>query len=177
MIKKKSFVLKIRNSPQSGAGFTIVELLLYMGLLSILLGVLTNIFATSIETQLETESSSSIEQDGRFIFSRLAYDLHQAQSISSPALGAPPATSLQIQINNVPYTYQVTSGDLKLTNNNTLEINSLNSLDTTVSSLTFQQIGIPGGKNTVQIILTLTSKVARPQGYETKNMTTTIGIR
>src|SRR3990172_6790072 len=57
-------MLRIRNSRR---GFTIIELILYMGMLSILLAVLSQIFVSILNVQLESQSSSSIEQDSRYI--------------------------------------------------------------------------------------------------------------
>jgi prepilin-type N-terminal cleavage/methylation domain-containing protein len=173
--KKKSKVKSQRYKVQRG--FTLVELLIYIGMLSILFTVLTQIFGSILDAQLESEATSSVQQDGRFILSRLTYDTRRAQAIVIPAALGSQSTSLQLTISGVNYTYGLSGGNLELTNN--LGINAINSGETTVSGLNFTRIGnsVVNAKNTIQIEYTVTSKVVRPKGQETKDFKTTIGIR
>jgi len=174
MRKIFNFQFSIFNSTR---GFTLVELLIYMGILSILLVVLSQIFGSVLDAQLESESTSAVHRDGRFILSKLSYDIHKAQSIVTPAAIGNQSTSLQLTIEGINYTYTVSSGNLEITSG--LETNNLNSGDTTVSNLTFTRIGnsVANAKNTVRITYTITSKIVRPKGMETKDFQTTIGIR
>ena len=54
-------------------GFTLMELLLSMGILMILIGVLTTLFGQIIDVQLESKAVSSVDQNGRFIMARLTH--------------------------------------------------------------------------------------------------------
>lgn len=155
-------------------GFTLVELLIYIGIFSILLTVLTQVFVSIVNVGLEQEASSSVEEDSRFILTRLIHDVNNAQSIVSPALGAQ-STSLQIIKDGENYTYSQNAGNMQLANNS--GINFLNSFDTTISNLTFKRIGNVGGKHTVQVGFTITSKTVQKKGPEVKNIRTTVGIR
>lgn len=162
---------KIFNSK---GGYTLIEMLMYMGLLSILLVVMVDLFASSLDAQLESQSISIVNRDGRFLISRLSYDINRAQSIVSPALGSQQAT-LQLSIGGVSYTYTANNGNLQLTNNNGTD--NLNGFDSTVSNLSFQTLGNTNGKHTVKVQFTVTSKVTRVSGAETKTFQTTVGIR
>ena len=157
-------------------GFTLIELLIYMGLLSIILVVLSQIFGSILDAHLESQASSSVHRDGRFILSKLTYDVHRANSIVLPASLGASSTSLQLDISGIN-TYSLNNGNLELTNS--LGTNNLNSGDTTVSNLNFTRIGnsAANAKNTVRITYTITSKIVRPKGMETKDFQTTIGIR
>ncbi|KKT77243.1 MAG: hypothetical protein UW73_C0025G0015 [Microgenomates group bacterium GW2011_GWB1_44_8] len=62
--------------------FTIVELLLYMGLLAIFLLVLTDIWVSAMEALTRTENVAAITSDGRYILARLAYDVGQSGAIN-----------------------------------------------------------------------------------------------
>ena len=148
---------------------------MYMGLLSILIVIMVEIFASSLNVQLESASSSSVQQDGRFLLARLTGDIQNAQSVVVPASIGAQSSSLQVTINSINYTYALSSGNIQLTNNNGTD--NLNSLDTTVLNLSFQRLGNASGKSSIQIKLTLTSKVARKQVTETKNFQTTVGLR
>jgi len=56
--------LIIRHKPMKKA-FTFIEILIYMGLVSVFLVVLANMFITLLDTQLETTGSSAVDQDGQ----------------------------------------------------------------------------------------------------------------
>jgi prepilin-type N-terminal cleavage/methylation domain-containing protein len=66
-------------------GFTLVEMLIYMGLLTIFLAVIGNIFFSIIDLQLESQATSSVSESGRYLLSRISYDVRRAQSITTPA--------------------------------------------------------------------------------------------
>lgn len=62
--------------------FTIVELLLYMGLMAIFFTVLTDIWVSAMEALTRTENVAAITSDGRYILARLAYDVGQTGEVN-----------------------------------------------------------------------------------------------
>lgn len=162
----------------SQKGVTIVELMLYMAILSVLLTILTSVFVSALDVQSESTATSSVEQDGNYILARLAYDVHKAQSINIPAsYGLPSSNSFQIVINGVSYTYSIdVNNNLVLTDD--LGTNNLNNYDSKVSNFSVQRLGNPGGiEDTLKISFTVTSKVQRASGYEMKNFATNLSLR
>lgn len=158
------------------SGFTIVELLIYMGILGILLGVITQIFTSSLSTQLASESTNSIEHDERFIIQRLLYDVHRATSIAQPATPGATSSTLQLIINSTTYTYALASGNLQLTDSS--GTNNLNGIDTTLSALSFTRLGNASGRDTIRVAFTITSTIKRTgTGVESKTVQTTVGLR
>lgn len=138
---------------------TMVEILLYLALLSILVFVLTDMLISILSTRLESESYATVEQDGRFLLTRLEYDIPQASSISQPpSLGAT-TSALVMVVNGVTYTYQASGSSLALTNNNGTDM--LQSSETSISALSFFRLGNPSGKDTIQVQFTLTGKTQR----------------
>lgn len=162
--------------PTKPKGFTLIELLIYMGLLSLFLVVLVDVLVAIMDVRLESGAVSSVEQDGRYILSRLSYDINSASSITMPtSLGASGST-LTIIISGSTYTYSVVSGNLQVVINGSETIN-LNSSETTVSSPTFQRIGNTGGKDTIKLQFTVNSVTQRKSGSETRIFKTTAGRR
>src|SRR5260221_6706185 len=112
---------KINHKPLlPEAGFTMVELLLYMGIFSILLVVLIQLFTSILSLHLEPQATSSVDQDGAAILSRLSYDIHKSASISSPTIGSqcnwPTTSTCKLVVSNA--TYQLDgNGNLLLTAN------------------------------------------------------------
>ena len=140
-----------------------VELLIYIGLLTLFLTILTNLFISIFKLQLTAQSTSGLTQDTRFIIARMGYDIGNAASLIVPDL-----THLQF---NGTSTYSLDGdGNLILTIGG---IGSkLNGLDTSISSISFQQVG-----ETVQVKFTIDSNVIEESGPRSQVIQTSYGLR
>lgn len=157
-------------------GFTIIEILVYLGLLSIFLLVLLDLFIGSIDLGLRSKADSSVTQDSQFILSRLAYDVARADSISIPATLGTTTSSLVFVSGGTTYTYNLFNNNLQVSDGT--ETLNLNSLDTQISTVSFTKLGNANGKPTVQVKYTISSTTSVPtQQAETRDIQTTLGIR
>lgn len=160
------------------SGFTMLELLLYMGIFSILLIVLMQLFGSILATHIESQATSSVDQDGNFILARLAYDIHNSSSISGSnctwSVGS--ATPCQLILSNNWYTASL--GNLSLTENGYTDV--VNSVNTTIKSITFTTLSntAVGSKPSVQIVTILQSKTQRQGGrLQEQTFQTTVATR
>jgi type II secretory pathway pseudopilin PulG len=156
-------------------GVTIVELLIYMGLLTILMTILTRLFTATIDVQLTSEATGGVEEDARYIYSRLAYDLTRAESIVTPASPGSTSTTLTIMVGSVVYTYRVSGMNLILVSD--MGEGSLNSYMTGISNPTFTLLGSDTGKKSIQVKYTITSTIQSSSGVVSRNIETTIAQR
>lgn len=138
---------------QIKSGFTLIELLLYMGLAVILLGILTNLFVSTMDIKKESEATSFVEQDGRFILSRLIYDANQNGALS------------------------IISNYSVIDNNLILNGESLNSSETKISEFSTTELGNTSGKKTVQVKFKLESVTQNPNGPKLRDYQITLGSR
>lgn len=169
MKKINNFVIKNQR------GVTIVEMLVYIGLLAIILVILTDMFVGIVSMKLDLDALSYNEQDGRFIQARIQQDINNSQTITTPASNGTITSTLVIVKSGVTYTYFLDGDYLKLTNNNGTF--KLNSSETKIENLSFKRLG--GGRNdTLQIKYKVTSKTIR-SGLRTQsiNFQSTVGIR
>ena len=171
--RDKSQIRKVQE------GFTLIELIIYMGLLVILLSVLTSIFMSSLDVQLESEANSAVEQDGSYILSRLAYDIHRAESVAIPVvLGGTSTTNFRIVVNGVDYTYSIDANDNLVLQEGLGPSNNLNGYNTSISNLLVTWLGNAGKvEDNLNIIFTITSRTRKNTGYETKNFQTNLALR
>lgn len=172
--------LIFKNKYREGSrGFTLVELLLYMGIFSILVVTLFQLFTSIIDTQIESQSSSSVFLDGQYILNRFRYDIERTKSIITPSSSGTQATTAKLSIDNAAYTYSLVNGNLSLTNDSASTTGQLNSLDTAVSNLNFTRLSDTQGKNTdtLTISFRLTSNIIKRGEPKAENFKTTIGIR
>lgn len=142
-------------------GFTIVELLIYMVIVGTLLTVLGGILISTLDVQMESESVSTIEADGRFLLARISYDVHRSSSLTTP--------NLVLTIDGQTYTYAVANSILQLTTPS--GTSHLTSPGVRITDFSVTRLGNPAGVPTVQIKFTLTN------GRETRNYQTTVGLR
>lgn len=159
-------------------GFTLIELLLYMGIFSILLTVSLQMFGSVFELQLESQATSSVDVDGKFILSRFGYDIARADSITTPVSVGQSSSSMTIVTSGQSITYSLSDGNLNLTNSTLGTTDQLNSNESVVSDLSFLRLeGSSGGKDLIQISFTLTSETTQRSGKEVRAFGTTGGLR
>lgn len=157
-------------------GFTLVEMLIAMGLMTIFLVVLSDIVVTVAQISQESDATSSVAEDGRYILSRLSYDIGRATSVTTPGSLGATTSNLVLVIGGANYTYSISGGNLQLAVSPNTD--NLNGGDTTISGLSVQRLGNSGGKETLSLSFTVTSKTIRNGStLESKTYTTTVGRR
>jgi Tfp pilus assembly protein FimT len=163
-------------SPKNTTGFSLIELTIYIGLLTVFILILTEIFTSVLNAQLSTSSSSSVAQDGRFIYSRLIYDINRADSASMPANLGETNDTLILNIDGENYTYYQNNSNLYI--EDATGQYQLNSSETSISGLSFTRIGNNGGKHTFQINFTVTGNIPLKGGrIDSQVFETTAGLR
>lgn len=159
-------------------GFTLIELVVYVGIMSMLVAVMGAMFGQIVEVQLESEATSSVDQDGRYILGKMIYDmksLNVSDNLVAPANPGNQGNTLQLRINSILYTYSVNgSGNLIVTDASTGQSNQLNGSNTSVSGLNFQRIGSGGVNDTIRMTFVLSTRVSQHSGTESRTFTTTL---
>ena len=157
-------------------GFTIIEFLIYIGILSIFLIVVSQIFVSSLNLRLGEQSTSNLEQDGRFISARLIYDISRASTIDQPTSDGTSSNTLSLTIAGQSYSYSLQNSNLILSDASNSD--QLNGYDTTVTNLNFLRLGNPGGDgDAVTFSFTLTGNYRTNLNTETRNFTSTVTLR
>lgn len=140
-------------------GFTVVELIIYMALLSIFLLVLLDIFITTLNFKLQSEATSALNQDARSILGSLNYNIYNAGSASV-------LSGSKLSLDSGAKIYELSGQDLLL---NSIK---LNGSDTKVDSISFIKVG-----STIRISYTLESLILTQSGVKTQSVDTTLGLR
>jgi type II secretory pathway pseudopilin PulG len=171
----KKFKLKNKELRVSG-GFTLVELLLYLGIFTIFLTVTLQMFSSIFEIQVESEAVSSVNSDGRYIVQRFSYDINRASEILTPSEFGTTSATLILVIDGQNYIYSLDSGNLILENQSLTTFDQLNSTESAVLDLSFIKLD-GGGKDAVQMTFSLTSEIKRKGVDEIKTFKTSAGLR
>jgi competence protein ComGC len=155
-------------------GYTLVELLLYFALVSLLFIQLTSLFITVLEAKQDAHATSAVERDGQFILARMAYDIQRASAVTTPASLGQQSSQLQLTINGTSYTYHVVNNKLYLTRG---AEELLLSATTEAANFTVLRVGNLGGKHTLKISFDSISQIQEAEGKETRTYQTTVGLR
>lgn len=157
-------------------GFTLIEFLIFMGLFSIIVVIMLQIFVAMLDVQLENKSSSSIDIEGDYLLARLSSDMGLAKTINQPSVIGSASATMNITLqDNTIYTYSLNGTSLQL--NDLVNTDNLNGSETQISNLSFIQLGKINGKNSIKIHFTITSTTKQRTGAAVKNFDTTLGIR
>lgn len=163
--------INTKNSKYLGS--SLIELVLYMGLMSIFILVLMNMFTTTLDTKLNSESVGSVNRDSRYILSKLIYILQNSEDVISPAYGT---TSDTLHVVHNGQDIQVASSSGKMVLTNGAESHSLNSLDTDLVNISFTNTGKPGGKSTIKVDYVLKSNI-NSKSDSLRSVSTAVSLR
>lgn len=145
-------------------GFTIVEMLMYIGLFSTVLLVTTQILISITDMYLESSATASLENNATYLSQKLQYDLLRSTRIMEPADPAVTGNRLVLQINGSDYIYEIQNQVLLLTAED--ETNQLSTNDVNVSELTVKRVGDGTATDSARLDLTLQSKFVEADGRQ-----------
>ena len=158
-------------------GFTLIELLIFTGIFSILILAMLQLLTSIFDVQLESQSTSVVSKNGRYILNRLTHDIKNATIVTSPSLGNQ-GQNLIVSDGVTTYTYQLSNANLTLTNSITGTTDQLNSVNTSISNLNFLTLSDTNAQNkTVTASFTIRSKIIERKGVNTESFNITVGTR
>lgn len=157
-------------------GYTLVELLVSMGILSILLLVILRVFVQIVEMRLDAEAESAVAQDSRYVFSRLTYDINRASLITTPSNPGDSSSTLSLVIGGITYTYEI-DVDGRLSLYDGTNTNLVTSEGSRVNNAQFTKVGPAAGAQSVKVEMEIVSTTERVQGPASFIVNTTVGTR
>ncbi|MEX0621893.1 MAG: hypothetical protein WD187_02785 [Candidatus Woykebacteria bacterium] len=162
----------------SQKGASLIELLLYFSLLGIILTVTVDILFRTSEFSLESTAKGAVQDEARFIASRLTLDIHQADSIATPANLGNSTPILELSVDSETHTYTLTGSNLEYEEVGTgTQTANLNSNRTRVNSLTFERLGNSSGNHTIKITFEMENTTGQKGGPEIETFETVVGVR
>lgn len=156
---------------QSLKAFTFIEILIYMTLFVGFLMLLSALFISILDTQLDSSISSQVDQDSWFLINRLQYDMYRADNIELPANNGEGSDTLVLNISDSLVSYSLENNKLLITENG--QSYSLINPDSRVSNLNFKKLGNLDGASTITVSLELKNFASS----KTKYLNFTSGLR
>lgn len=147
-------------------GFTLVELLLYVAIASIIILTTSLFFASLLESRVKNQSIAEVEQQGVYVMQLITQTVRNAALIISPAEGASAGTlsADTITAGNNPTVFDLSAGTIRM-KEGAAAVVPLTNTRLSGSGLTFQNLSRTGTPGTIRIQFTLTH--LNPEGrYE-----------
>ncbi|PJE77100.1 hypothetical protein COV05_00625 [Candidatus Uhrbacteria bacterium CG10_big_fil_rev_8_21_14_0_10_48_16] len=146
--------MKTNNSKK---GFTLIELVLYVGIASGILLVSTLFLQTLLESRVKNQTIAEVEQQGLQVMHLIAQTVRNAENITSPTIGGS-AGSLTLDVVNIvddPTVFYVSGDSIQMTEGAGSTIALTNS-HVAASALTFQNLSRPDTPGIVRVSFILT---------------------
>lgn len=165
---------------KSGAGFTLIEVLVYLGLFTILVGGAVLAAYNVIESSGRNQTLAIMQQESSFITGKINWALSGIEGVNAPLLNTPSSQLLVTKTDGA-----IGAVDIRPDVNNTSDLlltrgsspaQILNNTNVAVSNLIFDHQSSPSGAEWVKATFTLTAK-APNGGSIVQNFETTKYVR
>lgn len=164
----------------AAAGYTLVELLVYIAIISTLLFAATAFFGVVVDARVKNQSITEVNQQGAQAMELIGQTIRNATSITTPAAGASGASlTLVVPTGSLsPTVFDSSSNVLRITEG-AGAATSLTNSKVQVSSLTFRNLTRSGTPGIVQVSFTLARVNAnnRNEYSYSKSFQTSVGLR
>ncbi|HJQ08228.1 MAG TPA: type II secretion system protein [Candidatus Saccharimonadales bacterium] len=146
----------MRRHIERQAGYTLIELLLYVSIIGGLLLSVTYFFGTTAETRVKNQSISEVNDQAAAVMDTITQTVRNAVSITSPAAGASGASlTLVVPTGSLsPTVFDLSGTTLRIKEGTAPTINLTNT-KVQVTSLTFRNLTRTGTNGIVQISFTM----------------------
>jgi len=156
-------------------GFSLVELIIYMGLSTVILTVTAGLFIAILESQTRSQVMTAMEQDSQYLLSKITYEIHQADEITIPISLGGQGSQLQVITSGQPISFQLNNQTLSITKNSVTS--QLHSSLTQVTEFQISRLGNVDGLQAVSVLFNLESLNQTTGGAQTKQYQTTVSLR
>ena len=156
-------------------GFTLIETLVYLGLLAIMMaGLLGSTFAI-LQNTGRTQTKAMVQEEGSFLLAKLNWVMTGAGNVTQPASGSSDDT-LSLTKGGTVYTVSLNSGDLTLQGSALSNTNVTVLAPTTSPTFVFTHTGSGSDPEFITTSFTLETKTPTGQIYS-QDFTTTKYLR
>ncbi|MEK7573854.1 MAG: prepilin-type N-terminal cleavage/methylation domain-containing protein [Patescibacteria group bacterium] len=135
MIKISNFKFRASNSHK---GFTLIELILYISILTTILSAIVPFAWSAIQTGVKSAVGQEVNTNARYISERIKYEIRNANSITSITNTSCSVNSIELNTtNNAITVIDISGGKIRIRYGALGTPVNLNSDNTSVSCLTF----------------------------------------
>lgn len=147
-----------RRQTSSLPGFTLLELLLYVGVIAFMLLAMSVLLSLSIQSRVKQQAIAEVEQQGAAMVSTISQVIRNASDVTSPLAGAT-STSLSVTVSTAsasPTAFDVSSAVLRMTEGSAAPV-ALHNARVSVSNVVFQNVSRASTSGIVRMSFTVSA--------------------
>ncbi len=157
------FFQRLKNFPHSRRGFTIIELLIFTAVFSIMAVAFLSALVSAIQIQVKQIAASEVNQQSQFLLDTIQYYVQGASLVELSSDTATTTLKLRMSSSSTDPLYIYLSGNvvyLKQTDSGVAE--PLTSTKVAVSNLTFTKRANNPGHDSVNVLFTIAYNTSSP---------------
>lgn len=140
-----------------GAAFTLVELILYVGIVSVMLFTITLSLDAIVKSKEKSRSVSEVEQQGLLVMDTLLRSVRNSNDVTTPSVGIVSTTlSLSVDAPYNPTIFRVSNGTLEI-KEGVGDYTALTNNRVEVTGFEVRNISYPNTPDTVRISFSLST--------------------
>lgn len=141
------------------AGFTMIELMLYAVLASVLLSTLSVMNISFQQGRIKQQTISEVEQQGTQALQIITQTIRNAKTITTPEIGSSGSSLVLASFvsGTNPTTFDVNSGVLRICEGSSCTPVAITSSQVAVSALTFQNLSYASTPGIIKVQFTITA--------------------
>lgn len=145
-----------RNLSLNQAGYTLIELLLYIAIVGSLLTVITTFFGTAVDARVKGQTISEVDDQGTAVMDQITQSIRNAVSVTTPSTGSSGSTLTLAESGTGvnPTVYSLSGSTLQIKEGTTAAIPIASGI-IQISNLTFTNLARGGTPGIVQISFTI----------------------
>lgn len=154
---------------KSQKGFTLIELVIYMGLMAIVIGLFAGILVTIVRIQTQQTSSRQVASELNFVMNTITRDIRDGTTVEPHGNWiaiVTPSSSPDAMI------IDISGGRVRKQENSSAPFSALTTDRVVADTLSFTELS-SGGIKAVQVVLTLSFNTENPAQEYTQTLQTT----
>lgn len=171
--------MSLRQS-SSQRGFTLVELLLYLAVASLVVSSTIFMLLTFLESRVKQKTIAEVEGQGALVIDQISQVIRNAESITTPSANATGSSATLDVVTGAadPTTFDLSDGIIRIKEGAGSEV-ALTASPVTASDLTFANLTMSGtpGSLAVSFTLSMSNPAGRNEYSYTKTFQTAVSVR
>lgn len=152
MGRRKRLAMLPRDFEMDNKGFSLIELIIYIGLVSVILLSITSFLFTLLNARARNEVITEVGQQGVFVMQKITQTVRNAQTINAPTPGT---AGVALSLNSA--VFDLANEALRVARNGNTPVDLTNSR-IIVSDLSFNNLSRTGTPGLVRVQFTLSHK-------------------
>ena len=145
---------KLISKPNQ-SGFTLIEMLIYIGIAGIILATISALLAASFTTRVKNTVIQEVELQGAQVTLQITQAIRRSEAVTSPTPGNQ-LTALTLDVGSDPEIYSDFGSVVHRTSGNPASALPVHSSSITVSGLNFRNVSRPDTPDSIEFEFTLT---------------------